>query len=853
MQNGQYKNDIGKTRINVFCNTEDNFSIYAIGYSNNTLGNNTMLASGVGSIPTGTATSGDTSQWAMKLEAVTGTGIGTGPNAGINSYTPTIISPFTNFTNVPDNWTKVAEVASVTGTTNQAAIDASYAVYMSLSQPSGSYTGKVRYTVLHPASAVPNQPIATSPGKIGYVPNANGLVIDTMADQEYTGYTSTVDNFTTPLTPNSEATLWASNFKRPGYGFAGWSTTYDYSDPNGFYGPNQTITTPTNLDQKGLTLYAIWIPSAGTLQNWTGCNSLTTGQVTALTDTRDNNTYAVAKLADNKCWMIENLRLGGNTAINLTPDNTTIYSNLTLPASTDTFTITSYNSIEMNASNTVNPVANMTASTDAAYSYGNYYSFAAAVGTTADYGVNNTSVTTSICPKGWRLPIGGNKNNEANNEYWDLVVAKLNNNTSPTNYPNNIAPYYNGDTESNPVDKSLRTYPNNFVHSGYVLGSSLRFQSVGGYTWSSTVSSSTNDYILGFNRDYVAPGTGNGNKSFGYSVRCVSDPPVTISDAYQKSGKSTHNGYYKMQDMSDSICGMVNVLDEPGQTQLIDTRDNKVYWATKLQDGKCWMTQNLDLNLSTSTALTNADTDLNTVASWTPMRSTINAVTNASTSGSITGWTNDYNTPYSIDTGDYYWKNEPFYDSSLCNKVVGGVNYQGCNYVTKADASWKNYFATTPYASNGAHGHVGNYYNWSTAVASNDTSAYTADTMANIANNPPNSICPKGWRLPTVTSASPDYTQANSRDEFSRLAYLYDNYTGNTSISSEGLEKAPLYMSRTGRAYAGLDNVGYYGYYWSSTASSGTFARALVSYSTMVYPQHEGYRFNGASLRCLAR
>ncbi|MBR2543193.1 InlB B-repeat-containing protein [Candidatus Saccharibacteria bacterium] len=333
---------------------------------------------------------------------------------------------------------------------------------------------------------------------------------------------------------------------------------------------------------------------------------------------------------------------------------------------------------------------------------------------------------------------------------------------------------------------------------------------------------------------------------------------MNIAQSYAEAGKQKitvgSNSYYKMQDMDSTICDRVTVLDEPGQTQLIDIRDNEIYWATKLQDGHCWMTQNLDLNLSTSTALTNQDTDLNTVTSWTPVRSTINAVTDASTAGSIQGYTNDYNTPYSVDTGDYYWNNATFYPSTNCSYTVGGIIYQGCNYVTKADANWKNYFSTTPYASNGTHGHVGNYYNWSAAVASNDTSSYTASTMANIASNPQNSICPKGWRLPTVSSQTPAYDTAGSPNEFARLAYFYNNYTGNTAISSEGLEKDPVYMSRPGNVNAGmLYHAGFNGLYWSSTVSSATVARLLGIDSTVVYPELEYGRYYGFSLRCLAR
>ena len=41
----------------------------------------------------------------------------------------------------------------------------------------------------------------------------------------------------------------------------------------------------------------------------TGVLSAALSSVTALTDQRDGETYAVARLADGNCWMIENLRL----------------------------------------------------------------------------------------------------------------------------------------------------------------------------------------------------------------------------------------------------------------------------------------------------------------------------------------------------------------------------------------------------------------------------------------------------------------------------------------------------------------------------------------------------------------
>lgn len=55
--------------------------------------------------------------------------------------------------------------------------------------------------------------------------------------------------------------------------------------------------------------------------------------VIELTDTRgDNQTYQVAKLADNNCWMLNNLKLGSTSgSMLLTPGDTNIASNFTLP------------------------------------------------------------------------------------------------------------------------------------------------------------------------------------------------------------------------------------------------------------------------------------------------------------------------------------------------------------------------------------------------------------------------------------------------------------------------------------------------------------------------------------------
>ena len=82
-----------------------------------------------------------------------------------------------------------------------------------------------------------------------------------------------------------------------------------------------------------------------------------------------------------------------------------------------------------------------------------------------------------------------------------------------------------------------------------------------------------------------------------------------------------------MQEMTSSICENSPQL---ATKQLRDIRDGKYYWVTKLADGNCWMTQNLDLDLSTKVALTPNDSDVTT--NWTPGFDTATEATAETTS-----------------------------------------------------------------------------------------------------------------------------------------------------------------------------------------------------------------------------
>ena len=380
------------------------------------------------------------------------------------------------------------------------------------------------------------------PNTICYTANGSGTVGE-MGDQVISD-TST------------NATLYAPNFKRNGYGFVSWNTRKNGAGTN--YGPNEFFKfTAGRYNLGGQRFYAKWITSAGNMQNWSGCSSMNIGDVTALKDTRNNDVYTVAKLVDGKCWMIENLRLAdkdsSNNWINLSSSNT---HNPSLPLINTWYyrvtrtTLTTSNHLSpttdptqayddtwctkpeegcynqsMLATNNTTMFTNNTASTydfhNDVYSYGNYYSWYSA---TAGHGkYNNSTVNQSmagdICPVGWHLPKGGNKSNEANNEYWSLIVNGLNNGVKPNNYDSETEPYYVG-TEGSSLSKVLRAYPNNFVYTGNVNGG-LNNRGNAGLYWTSTVADADTAYDLYFINNNVSPGTTTPRKYTGRAVRCI--------------------------------------------------------------------------------------------------------------------------------------------------------------------------------------------------------------------------------------------------------------------------------------------------------------------------------------------
>ena len=324
----------------------------------------------------------------------------------------------------------------------------------------------------------------------------------------------------------------------------------------------------------------------------------------------------------------------------------------------------------------------------------------------------------------------------------------------------------------------------------------------------------------------IAAKAGNTQPSGEYTgtinfIAITKPTPMNLAESYFAHGKTRHNGYYTMQDMTTEICNDTEVIGEGSQTELIDIRDNKVYWATKLADNHCWMTQNLDLDLDSNRTYTHWDTDLGwTVmdeeAEWKPERSTINF------SGTVVdGWVDDATSLYSANPGDIY-----YYTS---NSGADDTRYNSLQECILAEHN------------NCTHYHAGNYYNGSAAVASNNTVNLIAGSAAD-------SICPNNWRLPSALLQN-DIGLLWSQYDIVNLGAKQYKINGFNIIRS-----APLFFVRAGGIKNGrLQSEGGFGFYWTAFIINWQYSTKTLFWQQEAIAGYNEDRAWGNSIRCLAR
>ncbi len=322
--------------------------------------------------------------------------------------------------------------------------------------------------------------------------------------------------------------------------------------------------------------------------------------------------------------------------------------------------------------------------------------------------------------------------------------------------------------------------------------------------WSERSGATVPDYMDG---DIME--TTNSNTSISlYAVwkRIENGNVTTFDEAFEAARKTKHGDYYAMQDITPEICDAVS---DGQQGRLIDLRDNKVYWVGRLtsvydtvHEGECWMTQNLDFELSLEETGTRLYPETSDVEEEMVVRSDIRD--SAATS---IGY---------MSASDFY-----FPDGGLrFNETKNGTQSEyydalaPVSELEKDDERW--------------HYHLGSYYSWSSATVFNDIA--NIDQRYQYAARS-TSICPQGWKMPVY-----NYSNYTDRSFSALLNYIlpstnygYNNYYavdpfyptfGGLIYSNDGSNTFETFM----RNHSYTSEFGSRAIYWTPNTSGERYA-----------------------------
>ncbi|MBR2840025.1 hypothetical protein IKE82_01690 [Candidatus Saccharibacteria bacterium] len=500
--NDYYPNGIGKTTIATFCNDASGYSMYAVGYTgDSTSGNNTVLHSatlGSGSdIATGTAKSGDTSNWAMRVTKVTD------PS---QSYIPSNLSILNNFDSedyhaVPANYTEVARYSSTTDKTLGSKLETTYSAYIAANQPAGTYEGKVKYTLVHPGGS--DAPDANTMQNVQYWGGSLAVGEEKTVTDSRDGQSYTVARLCTNYDSSNNCTssqIWMTQNLNLQIGGTGVTLNSINTDLNNPYEPDGT-TLKKDYSISGSTI--TWTPTtANTTASGVATNNTLTGTPATISsfDYSSSGTTVVSNWSNQNYYGYQAEGTLNGVEQYEWPGGTDAHGTL---------------------ANCIS--AGYTEAVCNHYKIGNYYNFTAAnaMSNSTGYQTAYSVMDNSICPKGWRLPKGltSDGSTVTMSEFNQLLNAQ--GVTAGTDLSGSTNVNYVSGGYNRLVSTGIHGDPLYFARSGSVNGTTLyNSANYGGY-WSSTVTpTATYGYYLSFYSGGIWPANQN-YRTNGFSLRCV--------------------------------------------------------------------------------------------------------------------------------------------------------------------------------------------------------------------------------------------------------------------------------------------------------------------------------------------
>jgi len=278
-----------------------------------------------------------------------------------------------------------------------------------------------------------------------------------------------------------------------------FASKVDYERPAGTYTLDfsfRTVPTVTTLDMQNL--------------DPTVCASAPT----LVTDSRDGQMYAIARLADGKCWMLQNLKLGKlSDNIALSPANSNVSDSgfiLTNKRDVSTRPVMPKESVVVDGETVADQY------NESAYActddYGCYYNWYTATAGSGTSWVTSGNAAYSICPTGWRLPTSG-----SSGEYRELAIGYgyLIDSGTAVSAKMTIA---NPDTNTENINGQ---YLPGFLFSGHYNAASSYAVGTNGDYWSSTTYSAQYPFYFDISNSGAYPSERYIGKYAGLPIRCL--------------------------------------------------------------------------------------------------------------------------------------------------------------------------------------------------------------------------------------------------------------------------------------------------------------------------------------------
>ena len=246
-----------------------------------------------------------------------------------------------------------------------------------------------------------------------------------------------------------------------------------------------------------------------------------------------------------------------------------------------------------------------------------------------------------------------------------------------------------------------------------------------------------------------------------------------------------------------------------------DSRDGKTYRVKKLSDTKCWMLDNLALDLVAQKDILSS--------------SNTNATDQALgyLKGTTTGTASDQ---WAMAAVKKTWTSSYSYSEPWI--AVDSTTSGPCSSASSCTGGSALTWSSTSTTSGGrVQGKVGVYYNY--CAASAGSYCYSSSSSS---GNATEDICPYGWHLPAGDTAQGSFY------------YLYNTgYSANYNNFVDALSTPLSGYFGSGKAYS----QGSTGIFWSSTRSSNYQMYSLYVNSSYVNPQSNSTRDGGFSVRCV--